>query len=78
MRYPTRFVVVLDMAKKCSLIGSKIQLISTDDPYTKLKSGDIGVITHIDDSGTVFADWENGSALGLIPNIDNFKILSEM
>lgn len=66
------------MAKKCSLVGSKIQLISTDDPYTKLKPGDIGIITHIDDNGTVFADWENGSALGLIPNIDNFKILSEI
>jgi hypothetical protein len=66
------------MAKKCSLVGSKIQLISTDDPYTKLKPGDVGTITHIDDTGTVFADWENGSALGLIPNIDNFKILSGM
>jgi len=66
------------MAKKCSLVGSKVQLISTDDPYTKLKPGDIGIITHIDDNGTVFADWENGSALGLIPNIDNFNILSGM
>jgi hypothetical protein len=66
------------MAKKCSLVGFKIQLINTDDPYTNLKPGDIGVITHIDDKGTVFVDWENGSALGLIPNVDNFKILSEM
>ena len=78
MQYPAGFVVVLDMVKKCSLVGSKVQLISTDDPYTKLKPGDIGIITYIDDSGTVFADWENGSCLGLIPNIDNFKILSEI
>ena len=66
------------MKRQCSLVGCKVQLISTDDPYTKLKPGDIGVITHIDDSGTVFADWEDGSALGLIPNIDNFKILSQI
>jgi hypothetical protein len=66
------------MKKQCSLVGSKVQLISTDDPYTDLNPGDIGVITHIDDNGTVFADWENGSSLGLIPNIDNFKILSGM
>ena len=66
------------MKRQCSLVGSKVQLISTDDPYTKLKPGDIGIITHIDDNGTVSADWENGSALGLIPNIDNFNILSGM
>jgi len=66
------------MKRQCSLVGSKVQLISTDDPYTKLKPGDIGIITHIDDNGTVFADWENGSALGLIPDIDKFKILSEI
>lgn len=40
-------------------IGKRIRLISTNDEYTTIQSGDIGVITFVDDTGTIFADWED-------------------
>lgn len=56
-------------------IGKKVQLIFTDDPYTLLKSGDTGTITHLDDAGTIFVNWDSGESLGLIPGVDKFKII---
>jgi hypothetical protein len=56
-------------------IGKRIRLISTSDEYTSLKSGDVGIINYIDDTGTIFAEWDNGSSLGLIPDVDRFEII---
>lgn len=56
-------------------IGKRIRLISTNDEYTKLTSGALGTITFIDDTGTIFADWDEGSRLGLIPDVDRFEII---
>lgn len=56
-------------------IGKRIRLISTNDEYTSLQPGDLGTINFVDDTGTVFADWDNGSRLGLLPDIDRFEII---
>lgn len=56
-------------------IGKRIRLISTNDEYTKLTSGALGTITFVDDTGTIFADWDEGSKLGLIPDVDRFEII---
>jgi len=56
------------------LIGQKIVLVKTDDPYTNLKTGDTGTIDYIDDTGTIFVKWLNGSRLGVIPGYDKFVI----
>lgn len=53
-----------------SLIGKRVVLVSTNDPYTELRAGDEGVVDHIDDIGTVFVKWDNGSSLGLIEGED--------
>ena len=58
-----------------TLIGKKVQLISCTDEFTALTPGTQGVINHVDDNGTVFVNWENGSTLGLIPGIDKWKYL---
>jgi len=61
--------------KKDVIIGKRVKLVSTEDVYTNLKPGDMGTITHVDDAGTIFANWDNGSGLGLIPGIDFFEVL---
>jgi len=67
-----------EIAKKSfHWLGKRIQLISTDDEYTKLQYGDLGTIDYIDDVGTVFVSWDNGSKLGLIPGVDKWKILHD-
>lgn len=48
-----------------ALIGKRVRLNYTNDPYTELRQGDEGVIDHFDDTGTMFVKWERGSRLGL-------------
>ena len=57
--------------------GARVQLIHMDDPFSKLKEGDEGTISHIDDTGTVHVKWDNGSSLGLIPEVDTYRVLNE-
>jgi hypothetical protein len=48
-----------------ALIGKRVQLQYTNDPYTKLRQGDEGVIDFVDDTGTISVKWDGGSSLGL-------------
>jgi hypothetical protein len=54
-------------------IGDKIRLIKTNDQYTKLQSGAQGIVSFIDDLGTIHVNWNDGSTLGLIPEIDSYE-----
>jgi len=51
--------------------GTRVKLISMDDPYTNLKSGDRGFVTKVDDIGTVHIQWDNGSNLGAAYGADH-------
>jgi hypothetical protein len=53
--------------------GTRVEIISMDDPYTTLRSGDRGAISFFDSTGTAFVDWDNGSTLGLVYGVDRFK-----
>ena len=35
-------------------LGTRVELVSMDDPYSKLKPGDRGTVKSVDDTGTVF------------------------
>lgn len=54
-------------------VGTRIVLIHMEDPYTKLTKGDKGIVTGIDDMGTLLMQWDTGSTLGLIPDEDRFE-----
>lgn len=57
-------------------VGRRVRLDHTSDPYTSLRPGDEGVISLVDDMGTVHVNWDNGSSLGMIPEDgDRFTIL---
>lgn len=62
-------------AQKEKIIGQRVCLTATTDQYTNLEPGALGTISHVDDSGTIFVDWDCGSKLGLIPGIDFFEVL---
>ena len=55
--------------------GTKIRLIKMDDPYHPVPSGTIGVVDCIDDMNQIHMNWETGSSLALIPNVDEFEII---
>lgn len=61
-----------------TVVGTKVKLVFTNDEYTRLKPGSVGVVNFIDDMGTLFVKWEDGSNLGLIPGVDRWQeIISE-
>lgn len=53
--------------------GTRVELVSISDPYTKLKPGDRGTVRLVDDIGTVFIAWDNGSGLGAAYGADEIK-----
>lgn len=55
--------------------GTRIMLLKMEDPFTQLKRGDMGNVTHVDDAGQIHMFWDNGSSLALVPGEDEFMKL---
>jgi len=55
-------------------VGCRVELVSMNDPYTKLKPGVQGRVEFIDDIGTVHISWDNGSTLGTAYGEDHIKL----
>ena len=55
--------------------GTRVELVHTSDPYTKLKPGTKGTVSFVDDAGTIQIDWDTGSCLGMIPGEDEVRKL---
>ena len=53
--------------------GTRVELIRMDDPYSKLKPGDKGTVSCVDDTGTVFVNWDCGSSLGAVYGVDEIR-----
>ena len=58
-----------------TLIGKRVRLIHTSDQYTLLKPGNEGKVVFVDDIGTVFVDWDDGSSLGMVAGEDRYEVL---
>lgn len=52
--------------------GTRITLHSMDDPQAP-PPGTKGTVSYVDDMGTIGIEWDNGSALSLIPGEDSFS-----
>jgi hypothetical protein len=59
----------------------RIELVYTDDQYTKLKAGDKGCLNseRLDPFNVIqfCIKWDNGSNLMLIAGVDQFKFIDE-
>ena len=76
MKMPSREYV--DSIRKQFPAGTRIELLRMDDPYNrKLVPGCKGTVRHVDDVATVFVDWDCGSSLGFVPEVDSLRIISE-
>lgn len=60
----------LQMLRDKYTVGSRVELVQMDDPYSKLKLGAKGIVTGVDDIGTIHVHWENGSTLGILYGVD--------
>ena len=43
------------------------------DQYREMPPGLTGVVSCVDDTGTVFVNWSNGSSLGCVWGVDELK-----
>lgn len=57
--------------------GTRVELVRMEDPYTKLKPGDQGSVSFIDDTGTIFVNWDSGSRLGVVFGEDEIRKIQE-
>ena len=57
--------------------GSRVELVSMNDPYTTLKPGDCGTVEFVDDTGSIFVKWDIGSGLAVIYGVDSIRRISE-
>ena len=55
--------------------GTRVELVQMNDPYSRLKPGDRGIVRFVDDTATVFVDWDSGSGLGIVYGEDQVKKL---
>ena len=56
--------------------GTRIRLLSMDDPYAPISPGAEGTVDFVDDIGTLHCIFDNGRTLGIIPGEDSFSVLS--
>ena len=57
--------------------GTIVKLISMNDVQSP-PVGTIGEVTLIDDMGSIHVNWQNGSTLALIPDVDSWEILKSL
>lgn len=60
--------------RQSELAGKRVTIIRMEDPYTDLRPGSKGTIKGEDDMGHILVQWDNGSSLSLIRDIDEFHI----
>jgi len=58
--------------------GTRVILVHTNDSHTKLRPGDLGIVDFIDDAGSIFCIWDNGSTLGVVFGVDEIQILGSV
>lgn len=46
--------------------GTRVVLDYMNDPYRDMPSGMEGIVRGVDDTGTIFVNWSNGSGLGVV------------
>ena len=52
--------------------GTRIKLISMEDPYAPIPPGTTGTVTFVDDMGQIHMQWDNGRTLAIVPGKDKF------
>ncbi len=71
MKFPSKEQV--ERVRLAYPIGSRVDLVAICDPYTTLKPGSLGTVDFVDDTGTVFCVWDDGSTLGAVYGVDVIK-----
>lgn len=66
---------------KPDVVGKRITLIRTDDPYTDLRPGDKGTVVSVtelpyeDTPFKVWVQWDSGSRLAILEGHDDYRMV---
>lgn len=66
----------IGMLRITYLIGSRIVLDEMNDPYCRMSTGLQGVCQGVDDAGNILVQWDNGSTLNVVPDVDKAHVVS--
>ena len=55
----------MDKKPSKALIGRRVRLIRCNDTFSTIPVGTEGIVTLVDDAGTLHVDWDNDQRLGL-------------
>lgn len=69
--FPDRGIV--EHIRRLYPVGCRVELVHMNDPYSKLAPGDCGTVSSVDDTGTVFVNWDRGSGLGIVHGVDRIR-----
>ena len=59
-------------------VGDRVELIETNDSWSKLEKWSKGTIFKIEvDQELIWVDWDNGEKLALLEGIDEYKIIKK-
>ena len=68
----------VEMIRKMYPRGTRVELVSMEDPYSRLPEGTRGTVDAVDDIGTIHVRWDNGSGLGVVYGVDSIRIVTEV
>lgn len=66
----------VDLVKKVYPVGTVVVLDFMDDVQAP-PVGTKGEVFFVDDIGQIHVNWDNGSGLALVPEVDEFHILKD-
>lgn len=63
--------------KRCYPPGTRLVLLSMDDPYAPIECGAKGTVVHVDDAAQIHMKWDNDRTLAIVPGEDSFRKLTD-
>lgn len=57
--------------------GTRVMLLSMEDPWAPVPSGTRGTVEVVDDIGQIHMKWDNERSLALVPGEDSFRKLTD-
>ena len=74
LNYLSFFIQQINIKEKYPK-GTKIKCIKLEDSFNPIPSGTVGIVEYVDDANQIHMNWENGSSLALIPDLDEFEVI---
>ena len=68
---------IAENTKKLYPPGTRIEIISMKDPYAPVPAGTRGTVKFVDLMGTIFPEWDNNRTIGIVPEEDSFRKLTQ-